>query len=275
MQKMQNKIIKKSFYLFIVFLILGSSACSKLNRRIKPPEGMVYVPAGDFYMGSNEVDTEAKSLQYGSKIPLFANERPMHKVYLPAFYIDKYEVSNNRYKRFVDATGHEPPPYFKDADFSKIGNLPVVYVSWFDARAFCKWEGKRLPTEAEWEKAARGTDGRRFPWGNEWDPKKVNGAGTHQGPMDVTSMPQGKSPYGAYNMAGNVYEWTASWYDRYEGNTFDDSEYGKNFKVVRGGSWGGVGHYSLREYLRASYRFPVNPEGKYADLGFRCAKGTK
>lgn len=255
--------------------VIALSVLISYGCKHSAPKDMVYIPAGEFIMGSNDVDTEAKSLQYGNKKPWFANERPERKEYLRAFFIDKYEVSNKRYKEFVDATKHGPPPYFHYTDFSTIENLPVTKVSWFDAKAFCKWEGKRLPSEAEWEKAARSTDGRKYPWGNEFDTSKVNGAGNHTGPMDVTSFEVGKSLYGAHHMAGNVYEWTESWYERYEGNEYADDDYGKNFKVVRGGSWGGLGHYSLNIYLRTTYRFPVNPEEKYEDLGFRCAKDVE
>lgn len=265
--------MNKKHYLILVAILslLISYGC----KRRTPPENMVYVPAGDFYMGSDDVDAEAKSLQYGNKKPLFANEGPKKKVYLKDFFIDKYEVSNKRYKKFVDVTKHEAPPYFNTANMAEIENLPVVLVSWFDAKEFCKWEGKRLPAESEWEKGARGADGRKYPWGNEYDTAKVNGAGNHMGYMDVTSLDAGKSPYGAHHMAGNAYEWTASWYERYEGNKYEDADYGRNFMAVRGGSWGGVGHYSLIEYLRTTYRFPVNPEEKYEDLGFRCVKDVE
>lgn len=264
---------KKIYYLILtaILSLLISYGC----KRRTPPENMVYVSDGDFYMGSDDVDAEAKSLQYGNKKPLFANEGPKRKVYLKDFFIDKYEVSNKRYKKFVDVTKHEAPPYFNTANMAEIENLPVVLVSWFDAKEFCKWEGKRLPAESEWEKGARGIDGRKYPWGNEYDTAKVNGAGNHMGYMDVTSLDAGKSPYGAHHMAGNAYEWTASWYERYEGNKYEDTDYGKNFMAVRGGSWGGVGHYSLMEYLRTTYRFPVNPEEKYEDLGFRCVKDVE
>lgn len=237
-----------------------------------PPRDMAYVPKGEFIMGSNDVDTEAKSQQYGNRKPWFANEGPEHKVWLKAFVIDKYEVSIANYKHFVDATKREPPVYFKTEDLSEVGNLPIVGVSFLDAKAYCRWEGKRLPTEAEWEKAARGTDGRQFPWGNGFDSNKVNGAGNHKALMEVTSLEAGKSPYGLHHMSGNVYEWTSSWYERYEGNKFDDEDYGGDFMTVRGGSWGGVGHYSLNVYLRTTYRFPAPPTGKFEDVGFRCAK---
>lgn len=261
----------------VSYIILAITLSVPVFYGCKPkvPKDMVYVPAGEFIMGSNDVDTEAKSLQYGNKKQWFANEGPARKEYLKAFFIDTYEVTNKKYKEFADATRHEPPPYFHYTDISKIEDLPVTTVSWFDARAFCKWKGERLPTEAEWEKAARGADGRKYPWGNELDMSKVNGSSNHTGIMDVSTLEAGKSPYGAYHMAGNVYEWTESWYERYEGNKYDDEDYGKNYKVVRGGSWGGLGHYSLVIYLRTTYRFPVNPEGKYEDLGFRCVKDTE
>ena len=262
----------RRYAFMFLFTIIALLAALFTGCTPAPPKDMAYVPGGEFYMGSDEVDTEAKSLQYGNKVPWFANERPMKKVKQKAFFIDKYEVSNMRYKQFVDARKYQPPAYFSQVNFSGIENLPVAGVSWFDAREFCKWEGKRLPAEAEWEKAARGTDGRRFPWGKDFDTTKVNGSGNHEGPMDVVSLEAGKSPYGLHHVAGNVYEWTDSWDERYEGNEYDDKDYGKNFKVVRGGSWGGLGHYSLVIYLRTTYRFPVNPEGKYEDLGFRCAK---
>ena len=253
--------------LIVTFIFTGCSP--------QPPKDMAYVPKGEFIMGSNDVDTEAKSLQYGNKKPWFANEGPERKISLNSFFIDKYELSIKKYKQFVDATKHEAPDYFNTIDLSKVENLPVVGVTWFDAKAYCKWEGKRLPTEAEWEKAARGTDGRKFPWGNEFDTAKVNGAGNHMGPMDVTSLDAGKSPYGLHHMSGNAYEWTASWYEKYEGNKFDDEDYGKNFMTVRGGSWGGLGHYSLNIYLRTTYRFPVPPAAKFEDLGFRCARDVE
>ncbi|MBI5328565.1 MAG: SUMF1/EgtB/PvdO family nonheme iron enzyme [Deltaproteobacteria bacterium] len=247
-------------------LLLGSCA--------KPPSDMVQVPAGEFIMGSNEVDREAKAQQYGDRKPWYSNERPERKVRLEAFYIDKHETTNVQYAEFVKTTGHRPPDYWPGGIYaSDTANIPVVMVNWHDADTYCKWKGKRLPTEAEWEKAARGADGRRFPWGNEFDIKKVNTLGGYGGPMAVGTFEHGKSPYGAYDMAGNAQEWIEDWYKAYPDNDFNDKDYGEKFKVVRGGGWGGMGHYSLQVYVRTAYRNIAPPDGRFNDVGFRCAKG--
>ncbi|RMF89553.1 MAG: formylglycine-generating enzyme family protein, partial [Nitrospinota bacterium] len=134
---------------------------------------MVLVPAGEFIMGSTSEDIDQLLQQFPStNRELFTHEMPQHRVYLDAFYIDKYEVTNRLYQRFVEATGHRKPEYWGDSDLNG-PEQPVVGVSWYDAKAYCEWAGKRLPTEAEWEKAARGTDGRTYPWGNEWDGRRA------------------------------------------------------------------------------------------------------
>ncbi len=260
------------FFMLLAFSFEFLTGCSKPTESLKD---MVWVPAGEFIMGSDEVDKEAKAVQYGVLRPWYANERPKRRVNLDDFYMDMYEVTITQYREFVDAAGAEVPEYWKRAKagvLDKVGYIPVTDITWHSADAYCRWRGKRLPTEAEWEKAARGTDGRRFPWGDEFDPEKANGVKQRGGPMPVGSFDFGRSPYGVYDMSGNAAEWTADWYKQYPGNDFDDPEYGETLKVIRGGGWAGQ-HYALQHYLRTSDRSLLIPPGeKFKNVGFRCAK---
>ncbi|MBE7413703.1 MAG: SUMF1/EgtB/PvdO family nonheme iron enzyme [Deltaproteobacteria bacterium] len=258
--------VLRKFALFSALAAL--TACSSAT----PPDGMVRVPKGKFTMGSNEVDKEAKAVQYGDRRPWYANERPERTEKLKEFHIDATEVTNRQFMEFLAATGRPAPPHWMGGSYQAgLDDHPVVMVTWNEADEFCRWKGKRLPTEAEWEKAARGTDGRRFPWGDDFDLKKVNTLGAYNGTLPVGSLKDGASPYGAMDMAGNAQEWTADWYKPYPGNDFKDKDYGERFKVVRGGGWGGMGHYSLQVYVRAAFRNAAPPQGRFDDLGFRCA----
>lgn len=235
---------------------------------------MVLIPAGEFIMGSDRVDTEGKGAEFGTVKPWYMDEHPQHKVYLTAYYIDQHEVTNAQYKDFVEATGAAPPQGWREG---RIPNgredLPVTYVNWYEADRFCRWRGKRLPTEAEWEKAARGTDGREYPWGNEFDPTKANTGDTGIGDLSpVGRFEAGKSPYGVYDMAGNAWEWTADWYKPYPGSDYKNEAFGEKNKVLRGSSWGGTGHYAIPYFYRASYRLYTTPEERFHDAGFRCAR---
>jgi len=175
---------------------------------------MVLIPAGTFLMGSSPKDG-----QVGFTVGV--DELPQHSVDLKSYYIDRHEVTAKQYRKFIDSTGRKPPgdPRFPEIyPWAREGGVPiefeshpVIYVSWDDADAYCKWAGKRLPIEAEWEKAARGADGRIWPWGNIFDPRKAN-VQEHQsgGTLPVGSFPKGASPYGVYDMAGNVKEWCAN-----------------------------------------------------------------
>lgn len=158
---------------------------------------------------------------------------------------------------------------------AQFDNLPVTGVTWRQADAYCQMNDKRLPTEAEWEKAARGSQGVEFPWGNDWDESKLNagsGEGWEHHVAPVGSYPQGVSPYGVHDMAGNVMEWTADWYKPYPGNEYESEDYGEEMRVVRGGGWGGLGHYVISHFYRTTYRFNMRPGYTFVDLGFRCAK---
>jgi len=240
--------------LIAVFLSLQAGAQSELPKNIRWSQDnsdMVLIPAGEFTMGSEKL----------------ANEKPRHKLFLKDFYMDKFEVTNQQYYKFCKDTNRELPIHMTN-DKIPAGreNHPVSNVSFSDAEAFCKWAGKRLPTEQEWEKAARGTDGRVYPWGSGWDQNLSNNR-TRSGEdtLPVGSIPRGASPYGLMDMAGNVWEWTDSWYKSYPGSPVNFDETGKN-RVVRGGAY----FYSI-ELLRTSYRHPLPPDDVSEYGGMRCA----
>lgn len=236
--------------------------------------GMAYVPAGEFIMGSSDEDIEMYLQMFVTRRPSrYANEKPRHTVYLDAFYIDKYEVTNAQYEEFMTATGHSSPPYWKDELFNQ-PEQPVMSVTWEDAKAYADWVGKRLPTEAEWEKAARGTDGRYWTWGSEWDASKLNGndVGTVEGfvyTSPVGSFPQGVSPYGVHDMAGNVWEWCEDWYDEsyysYGPKINPKGPASGDNHVLRGGDWS-----MNKDFTRCPSRFGLSPGSMLT--GFRCAQ---
>lgn len=168
-----------------------------------------------------------------------------------------------------------------EAQQRHLDERPVTGVTWAHARDYCHWRQKRLPSEAQWEKAARGEHGLEYPWGNVWDPAKLNAGGSDKegeggsvalGPTPVGSYAAGRSPYGVHDMAGNVMEWVDDWYQPYTGAIYRSPAFGQTHKVVRGGGWGGVGHYALSHFYRTAYRFYLAPDSTFVDLGFRCAK---
>jgi formylglycine-generating enzyme required for sulfatase activity len=223
------------------------------------------IPAGEFVMGSSNGEG-------------YDNERPQHMVYLDAYYIDKYEVTNARYQACVGVGVCDAPQesssstrgsYFGNPEYA---DYPVIQVSWVQAEAFCAWEGKRLPTEAEWEKAARGTDGRIYPWGNEApDAGLLNYDGNVGDTKAVGSYPTGTSPYGVMDMAGNVWEWVNDWYgeDYYSVSPRDNPpgpETGQR-RVLRGGSWSNNG-----SFVRSAVRNLNLPDYWGNFYGFRCVR---
>lgn len=245
----------------------------------KDESAMVYVPAGLFRMGSDDSDPDAAE-----------DEKPHHQVHLGAFWMDRTEVTNAQYERCVEDLACSPPTsfaastrdsYFANSEFEK---YPVIYVDWNRANAYCTWAGKRLPTEAEWEKVARGTDNRMYPWGNAFDGSKLNFCDIscaldwrnvdwddgHADTAPVGSYPEGRSPYGALDMLGNVWEWVADWYDvsYYVGSP------GKNpsgplsgyRKAIRGGAWD-----LFQGASRVANRYGGIPSDADDNVGFRCA----
>ena len=233
---------------------------------------MVVIPAGPFFMG----------------VPKWArdgglDEYPNHEVELDAYAIDTYEVTNGLYLEFIRSTGHRTPSH--PADPSKnlwqgglmpesIASLPVVNVDWFDAEAYCRWAGKRLPSEAEWEKAARGTDDRRFPWGDvEPTHKHLNFNQAWQGEKTLVPVgiyEKGKSPYGVYDMAGNVWEWVADWYDAtYYSRSPRRNPQGPSKgtrRVIRSSGW-----QVETPQVRIFTRVASDPLDRNHSTGFRCA----
>jgi len=222
--------------LAVTMMALPTLAGKEIAGRDGAP--MVLVPAGEFLYGADK-----------------------RRLSLPAFYMDKYEVTTSRYATFIHATGRQDPSLWESMVPVKYGDRPVIGVTWHDADAYCRWAGKRLPTEQEWEKAARGTDGRTYPWGDD-EPTNRHANFDRGYDFDyailatVGSLEAGQSPYGIHDLAGNVWEWTSSDYD------------GSN-KVLRGGSWGDDA-YDLRSPDRAKY----SPSDWYDDIGFRCLQGV-
>ena len=230
---------------------------------------MVLIPAGEFQMGSSDGDND---------------ERPMHAVHLDAFYMDRYEITNAQYRMFMDATGHAAPRYFNDSKFNQ-PNQPVVGVSWYDAMAYAKWAGKRLPTEAEWEYAARGgLEGKKYPWGDSIYESKAN----YDHSIGHTT-PVGEYPtngYGLYDMTGNVWEWCLDEYkaDFYSKSPRTNPIAGQSTssiinnitivntrRVLRGGSWSGNSN-NVRVAYRGGYKPDITSfKGLSYDFrGFRC-----
>jgi formylglycine-generating enzyme required for sulfatase activity len=252
---------------------------------------MVDVPAGPFKMGSDDAEVDDIA------VPLCKEhwddnctrgwfiggaEQPQHEVDLGAFYIDKKEVTNERYRECVEAGACRAPSDITNYANTDYAQHPVVHVKWNDADTYCRWMGKRLPTEAEWEKAARGPEGRVFPWGDEFDGTKLNYCDTNcefdwadkrvdDGYADTAPVgyyPAGASWCDALDMAGNVWEWTADLFKAYPDSRFQSKDPDRDSKcrVLRGGSWGEAPHFA-----RGSNRKWELPEHQEDNAGFRCA----
>jgi len=220
--------------------------------QIIPPSGMAYIPGGSFLMGSDNGDTISK---------------PPHFETVGPFFMDTIEVTNAQYAEFLKATGQVPPRAWKEGVYPEAeANFPVTGINWYEAAEYAAWKGKRLPTEAEWEFAARGTDGRMYPWGDEWDASLANAGRNAKGLRPVGQG--GVSPYGLYDMAGNAWEWTASDARSYPaGKEFPWSR--MRLKIIRGGSWQSA-ERSATTYFRGFYG--AAGEREYGGTSFRCVK---
>jgi formylglycine-generating enzyme required for sulfatase activity len=268
--------LRKVFCVFILLLcMVALSSCSKKEEKTEAekataaesetaqvtPGEMVLIPAGEFIMGSNNTGPKKE----------FLGAYPEHKVNLKAYWIDKFEVTNLEFLEFASKTGYVGEGAKEGKDWRNFAtpdkaNCPIVSITWSDANEYCKAQGKRLPTEEEWEKAARGTDGRDYPWGNEFDVNKTN---TYEAGFK-TPMPIGQngdvSPFGVQDTFGNVQEWTSTYYTAYPGNTKDDENYHKKWRVVRGSS------YSYKAKTAHIWDRSAWADQVVYNYGFRCAK---
>lgn len=255
-------------------LPVGKNGTVSAGETSKGKDGapLILIPPGPFLMGSND------------GLP---NERPEHTVTLNAYYMDQFEVTAGRYQKFIESAKRNLPPTWDDEAAQALSDHPAVGMTWTDAAAYCKWAGRRLPTEAEWEKAARGTDGRRYPWGHMqpfvdianynrgmWVSEAITLVPVNSGVEGMSVRhglkEGGKSPYGLFHMAGNAAEWVADWYDReFYQKSPDKNPTGPGAgekRVIRGGSWA-----DLPTALRVTARFSAEPDFEDRTIGFRCA----
>jgi formylglycine-generating enzyme required for sulfatase activity len=268
-------------FIFILSACNGSSDSEEKGPALPPVKTspidgkeMALVPAGEFIMGTDKIDKENTHRKIGSVKPLYLDQHPIRKVNLEAFYIDKYEVTNEEYKKFLNASGYdELPGHWENGTYAEgTENYPVTHVTWREALTYALWAQKKLPTEAQWEKAARGTDGRNFPWGKNYEKGKSNiDTDGSRALVNVGSYPGDVSPYNVYDLAGNVMEWTMDWYLPYPENAYKNPRFGKVLKVLRGNAFQKAGHYFLDAYRYSFSRTEADPNDYFENVGFRCA----
>ena len=262
---------------FVALLFTVVSVCDQPSFSSEPPEDMVLIPLGEFVMGANSIHTNT-------------NHAPAHRVDLEAFYINKFEVTNAQFEEFILDGGYQnqglwtaegwdfiqknrikTPLHYGENSVSTEPDHPVIGVSWYEADAYATWAGKRLPTEAEWEKAARGVESRIYPWGDTMDFTKLSYFPHGTKLQLVGNFPDGASPYGVMDMAGSVWEWCSDWYSAnyYSQSPRKNPKGPENgdYRVLRGGGWD-----SIRLQLRTYYRYSDKRNRRTYNIGFRCVQ---
>lgn len=273
-------------FLFTFLVLCPHEGWAQPEQDLSLEGDMVYIPPGPFLFGTNKKDETAEALSMGIPKPWYADETPQQKLFLKEFYIDRYEVTYKRYKKYVDALGAVPPENWQGANFpAGKDNEPVTHVSWYDAANFCQWAKKKLPSEKLWERAARGKEGYEYPWGNTFEKNRANLSGrpgSKSRPVAVGSFPKSASPEGVHDLIGNVWEWVDADYQPYKGSTYQSEYYQADLKVLRGHSASDIGHFpgamyeqAIKMFARSGYRQYSYADEPEKDVGFRCASTTQ
>jgi formylglycine-generating enzyme required for sulfatase activity len=262
---MRDDLSRREFLFGAAAILGGVAGASDSSQAAEEPrvsnDDMITIPAGEYLMGTTSEQIEELATKYGFDPSWLSGETPQRRVHVAEFKIDRFPVTNAQYLEFVKDTRRRPPVTWRGSYPDELGNHPVVGIDWQSAVACAEWAGKRLPTEAEWEKAARGTAGRMWPWGNEWDGSLCNWnegdkalPRPHTTPVD--RFPGGASPYGVMDMVGNALEWCAD-------------EWSRMGRPMRGGSWRHSQPYNLRPACRLYGQWLNN---RQSWCGFRCAR---
>ena len=273
----------------VLFFILISSpyeGWAQSEHDLSLEGDMVYIPPGPFIFGTDKKDESADALSMGIPKPWYADETPQQKIFLKGFYIDRYEVTYKRYKKYIDDLDAVPPENWEGKNFPEgKDNEPVTHVTWYDAANFCQWAKKELPSEKLWERAARGKEGHEYPWGNTFQKNMANLSGkpgSKSKPVAVGSFPKGVSPEGVHDLIGNVWEWVNDDYQPYKGSTYQSEYFQSGYKVLRGHSASDIGHFpgalyeqAIKMFARSGYRQYSYADEPAKDVGFRCSSKTQ
>ncbi len=278
--------LAKVITLFTLLLLCPHEGWAEPEHDHSLEGDMVYIPPGPFLFGTNKKDKAAEALSLGIPKPWYADETPQQKIFLKEFYIDRYEVTYRRYKKYIDDLGAAPPANWQGVNFPEgKDNEPVTHVTWYDAANFCQWAKKKLPTEKFWERAARGKEGLEYPWGSIFQARWANLSdrpGSKNQPVVVGSFPKSVSPEGVHDLIGNVWEWVDDDYQPYKGSTYKSEYYQADLKILRGHSASDIGHFpgalynqAIKMFARSGYRQYAGADEPAPDVGFRCASATQ